>query len=95
MGFDNVEVESVKRIETTSWDSEVIIRAYKNKKLYRYYYVSIIGGGWKVLNRKPHEKASTQQIQQEGLELQDHPIIRLQFENNDFKETPIKKGAFK
>jgi hypothetical protein len=85
MGFENVEVESVKKIETTDWDSEVIIRAYKNKKLYRYYYVSLIGGGWRVLNRKPNEKAAVHQIQQEGLELQNHPSIRLQFVNNDFK----------
>lgn len=87
MSFANVEIESVKKIETTSWDSEVIIRAYKNKKLYRYYYVSIIGGGWRVLNRKPNEKATAEQIQQEGLLLQDHPTIRLQFANNEFKET--------
>lgn len=102
MRFTNVEVESVKKIETESWDSQVIIRAYKNKKLYRYYYVSLNGGGWRVLNRKPNEKATSEQIQHEGLELQDHPIIRLQFANNDFKETnndfketKIKKRAVK
>ena len=102
MIFTNVEVESVKKIETENWDSQVIIRANKNKKLYRYYYVSLNGGGWRVLNRKPNEKATSEQIQQEGLELQDHPIIRLQFANNDFKETnndfketKIKKRAVK
>ncbi|WP_134699310.1 hypothetical protein [Ammoniphilus sp. YIM 78166] len=89
MNFANVEVELVQLIDTTDWDSQVIIRASKNKKVYRYYYVSLITGGWKVLNRKPSEKATTQQIQHEGLELQNHPNVRMDFLNHSFKETKI------
>ena len=101
MGFANVEIENVLNINTTSWNSQVIIRASKNKKVYRYYYVSLISGGWKVINRKPSDNATSRQIQQEGLELQDHPTVRLQFLNKDFeetkeiKETKTKKGSVK
>lgn len=95
MAFANVEVENVINIDTTSWDSQVIIRASKNKKVYRYYYVSLIGGGWSVLNRKPSEKATTLQIQQEGLELQNHPSVKLQFLNHSFIETKIIKSTGK
>lgn len=87
MGFANVEILNVRTIDTTSWDSQVIIRASKNKRVYRYYYVSLIGGGWEVLLRKPNDKATTSQIQQEGLELQSHPTVKMQFLNHDFKET--------
>lgn len=87
MVFANVEVENVINIITTNWDSQVIIRASKNKKVYRYYYVSHIGGGWSIINRKPGEKATAEQIQQEGLELQNHPTVKMQFLNNSFKNT--------
>jgi len=46
MNFSNVEVENVTNIDTINWDSQVIIRASKNKKIYRYYYVSLVDGGW-------------------------------------------------
>jgi len=91
MNFSNVEVENVTNIDTINWDSQVIIRASKNKKIYRYYYVSLVDGGWKTLNRKPNEKATMQQIEKEGRELQNHPDVKQQFENNSFKETTVKK----
>jgi len=32
-----------------------------------------------------------QQIEKEGRELQNHPDVKQQFENNSFKETTVKK----